>query len=141
MSQVLVNGVQYGWGNITCILYGSPVVGITKIDYKRTQAKENLYGAGRDVIGRGYGNFTYDGSIEMYLEEWVKIVKASASGDPLQTVPFTITVVYGGPGVVPIKDILFNVEFLENPLTSSQGDTSIKVTIPIIMSHISRAQN
>lgn len=140
MAKIMVDGIQYGWGNITVILFGSPVVGITKVEYKTTQKKENVYGFGRDVIGRGYGNFEYTGSIEIYLEEWVKIIKASATGDVLQIPPFSMSVVYGGVGVVPIKDILYNVEFLESPLTSSQGDTSIKVSIPIIFSGIDRAK-
>lgn len=139
MAQVMAMGVQYGWGNITAILFGSPLVGITKIEYKSTQKKDNLYGFGRDVVGRGYGNFEYTGSLEVYTEEWIKIIKASATGDPLQIPPFNITVVYAGTGVVPVRDVLYNVEFLENPLTSSQGDTSIKVTIPIIFSGMDRA--
>ena len=139
MAKVMIDGIQYGWGNITVILFGSPVIGITKVEYKTTQKKENIYGFGRDVIGRGYGNFEYTGSIEIYLEEWIKIINASPTGDALQIPPFNMTVLYSGVGVVPSKDKLYNCEFLESPLTSSQGDTSIKITIPIIFSGIDRA--
>ena len=44
MATPLINGVSYGWGNIQLVLFGVPVVGITKIDYKAKQTKENLYG-------------------------------------------------------------------------------------------------
>jgi hypothetical protein len=33
----LINGINYSWGNIKMILFGVPIIGITKIDYKRTQ--------------------------------------------------------------------------------------------------------
>jgi hypothetical protein len=120
------------------ILFGSPVVGITKIDYKQTQKKENLYGIGRDVVGRGYGNFEYSGSIELYIEEWKKIVQAAPNNSPLEIPYFTITISYGGAGVVPTQDILYNVEFLENPFMSNQGDTNIKVTVPILIGGLQR---
>jgi len=136
MAKVLVNGINYGWGNITMVLFNSPVIGITKIEYKTTQNKSNNYGLGRDVIGRGYGNFEYSGSIEIYYEEWMKIIAASATGDALQIPPFSITVLYSGTGVVPRKEILYNCEFLESPMVSNQGDTTIKVTIPIIFTGV-----
>ncbi len=138
MSLVLVNGVQYSWGSIKLVLFGSPVVGLTKIDYKTTQKKDNLYGFGRQPIGRGYGNFEYTGNLELYLDEWKKICQAAPGGDPLQIPRFNITVLYGDNGVTPFTDVLENVEFLENPLTSSQGDTSIKISIPLIIAGITR---
>ena len=50
---VLVNGVNYSWGNISVVLFGTPVVGILSIEYKRKQKKENNYGAGFEPISRG----------------------------------------------------------------------------------------
>lgn len=138
MAKIIAEGAVYNWGNVTLSLFGSPVIGISKIEYKTMQKKENIYGLGRDVIGRGYGNIEYSGSIEILLEEWIKIINASPNGDPLQIAPFNITVLYNGVGVLPKKDILYNCEFLESPLSTNQGDTSIKVTIPILMTGIER---
>lgn len=140
MSLVLVNGVQYSWGSVKMLINSQPVVGITRIEYKTTQRKENIYGVGRQPIGRGYGNFEYSGSIELYLEEWKAICNGSPNGDPLQAGAFDITVQYAeaGTAVIPFTDTLNNCEFLENPLTSSQGDTSIRVTIPILIAGITR---
>lgn len=138
MATPLINGVSYGWGNIQLVLFGVPVVGITKIDYKAKQNKENLYGAGYKPVSRGYGKYEYEGSIEIYTEEWKRIIAAAPSRDPLSIAPFDIEVVFAGNRVAPEKDSLKMCEFLENPLSSSEGDTSIKVTIPLIIGDIVR---
>jgi hypothetical protein len=135
---VLINGVAYDWGSISFVLFGQPLVGITKIDYKETQKKENLMGWGRKPVARGYGAFEYEGSIEVYVDEWKRIIAASPTRSPLEIPPFDIPVVYGGKGVLPTKDVLRAVEFLENPFTVGTGDTSIKVTIPLIIAAIDR---
>lgn len=135
---VLINGVTYDWGSISFVPFGVPMVGITKIDYKETQKKENLYGWGRKPIARGYGNFEYEGSIEVYLDEWKRIIAAAPSRSPLDIPPFDIPVVYSGKGTLPTRDILRAVEFMENPFTVGQGDTKILVTIPLIIAAIDR---
>jgi hypothetical protein len=138
MATPLINGVSYGWGNIQLVLFGVPVVGITKIDYKAKQTKENLYGAGYKPVSRGYGKYEYEGSIEIYTEEWKRIIAAAPNRDPLSIAPFDIEVVFAANRVAPNKDSLKMCEFLENPLSSSEGDTSIKVSIPLIIGDIVR---
>jgi hypothetical protein len=138
MATPLINGVSYGWGNITLVLFGVPVVGITKIDYKAKQVKENLYGAGYKPVSRGYGKYEYEGSIEIYTEEWKRIIASSPNRDPLSIAPFDINIVFGGNRVAVDSDVLKMCEFLENPLSSSEGDTSIKVSIPLIIGDIVR---
>lgn len=127
---------MYGWANVSFILFGVPVVGITKIDYKNKQKKENIYGAGTKVIGRGYGNEEPEGSIEIYTDVWKQIIANSPDRNPLKIPPFDIPVLFSGNGLQTQKDVLRGVEFLEDPLSTSQGDTSIKVTIPLIIADI-----
>ena len=138
MATPLINGVSYGWGNIQLVLFGVPVVGITKIDYKAKQTKENIYGSGYKPVSRGYGKYEYEGSIEIYTEEWKRIIAAAPGRDPLSIAPFDIEVVFAGNRVAPEKDSLKMCEFLENPLSVSEGDTSIKVSIPLIIGDIVR---
>jgi hypothetical protein len=138
MATPLINGVSYGWGNIKLVLFGVPVVGITKIDYKSKQTKENIYGSGYKPVSRGYGKYEYEGSIEIYTEEWKNIIRSSPNRDPLSISMFDIQVVFESDKVVFTTDTLKNCEFLENPLSVSEGDTSIKVTIPLIIGDILR---
>ena len=134
----LINGVSYAWGNITVMLFGVPVVGIVSLDYNAKQTKDNNYGAGVEPVSRGYGNKEYEGSIELYTEEWKRIIASSPNRDPLDIAPFNIEVVFGGLNVTPEKDILRSCEFKENPLASKQGDTKITVTIPLVIGKIER---
>jgi len=134
----VINGTAYAWGNVTLILFGKPVVGITKITYKSKQKKDNNYGLGVDPTSRGRGNKEYEGSITLYLDEWFRIIADSPTGDPLDIDPFDIPVVFGGSTLTARKDILRYVEFLENPMDTKQGDTNIPVEIPIIIGGIDR---
>lgn len=138
MSTPLINGVNYSWVNIKFVLFGLPVVGITKISYNSKQNKENNYGAGSKPISRGYGRYEYEGSIELMVDEWKRIISSSPGRDPLSIPPFDIQVLYGGTRVAPDKDVLKMVEFLENPLEGNEGDTKLLVTIPLIIADIQR---
>lgn len=135
---VLVNGANYSWNSVTLVLFGIPVKGITKISYKRSQVKENNYGWGPEPISRGYGNKEYEGSLELYIDEWKRIIAASPQRDPTQIPWFDIPVVFGGTRLLPDRDILRACEFLEDPLEANQGDTKLVVTVPLIIGKIDR---
>lgn len=139
----LINGQSYDWANITVSFLGSPISQITRIEYSSKQDKKDNYGWYNQPISRGYGNVTYSGSIELYLDVWRSICQAAPDGDPLSIPWFTISIAYGNlnqSNVVNCRDVLYNVEFLDNPMSANQGDTGLKVTIPIIFSAMERFQ-
>lgn len=138
MATPLINGINHSWANITVIGLGAPFIGITSIEYKSMQEKANNYGAGSKPISRGYGRVEYEGSIELYLDDWKRIIEASPNRDPLQITPFDIVVVFAGTGILTTTETLRSVEFLENPMTAAEGDTRLLVTIPIIIGDIER---
>ena len=134
----LINSVNYSWSNISLVLFGTPVVGILSIEYKRKQKKENNYGAGNQPVSRGYGMYEYEGSIEIYVDTWKAIIANSPGRDPLRIAPFDVPVTFGGTGVLAMKDVLRAVEFLEDPLSGKSGDTKLTVKIPLIIGGIDR---
>jgi hypothetical protein len=134
----LINGINYSWANITVVLFGVPVVGILKIDYKRKQKKENNFGWGQISVSRGYGNEECDGAIELYTDEWQRIVSVSPNRNPLKIPPFDIQVSFSGPGVATITHVLKAVEFMEDPFETKQGDTKMTVNIPLIIGDIQK---
>lgn len=138
MAAPLINGVNYSWANITFMPFGIPLVGITKLSYKRKQNKENNYGAGPYPVSRGYGNYEYEGSIEVYTDEWKRFIAAAPNRDPMQIAPSDMSVLFVNPRGGLDKDILKMVEFLEDPLDANQGDTKLLVTIPLIIGDIIR---
>jgi len=138
MATVLRNGINYSWGNITAIVLGQPLFGISKISYKSKQEKTNNYGAGNEPVSRGYGRTEYEASIEIFTDEWKRIIAASPDRNPLLIPAFDISVVFGGDGVLPSTEVLRACEFLENPLDASEGDTKLMITIPLIIAGIER---
>lgn len=135
----LINGINYSWANITLVLFGNPVFGVTKIKYNRKQKKENNYGFGPDPVSRGYGNKEYDASIELYQDEWKNIISASPSRDPFLIPPFDIQVVFGNiNGIGGDKDVLRSCEFTEDGFDANQGDTKLLFSVPLIVGLIDR---
>lgn len=138
MPTAIINGVNYSWSNVSLILFGTPVIGILAINYKRKQKKENNYGAGQQPVSRGYGNYEYEGDVELYLDVWKAIIAGSPNRDPLQITPFDIPVTFTGTGVTTTKDVLRSCEFMEDPLETKSGDTKMTVKIPLIIGGIDR---
>ena len=132
-----INGVQHSWANLQVVIAGRTVTGITKISYKDSQTMENIYGAGVRPVGRGYGRIECEGSITLHRDE-VEAVRASSDTGRLQDIaPFEIVVQFlpvGGSAVITHK--LRNVQFKEDGVEVSEGDTSNSVELPLIMSHI-----
>ena len=133
---MLVNGVNYSWCNIQFVLFGVVVTGIVKIDYKAKQEKTNNYGLGTKPVSRGYGNKSYEGTIDIYMEELRGIITASPAKDPLDIPMFDIVVLATGANVVPLNDILKDVEFMEDVFTAAQGDQKLVVSIPLVIGDI-----
>lgn len=134
----LVNGINFSWGNLSLVLFNSVVIGVTEVSYKKKQVKENNYGMGQQPVSRGYGNYEYEGSITMYLDEWKRIIKASPNNDPMAIAPNDIQICFAGSRILPNKDVLKMVEFLEDPMDAKQGDTKLMVTIPLVIGGIER---
>jgi len=132
----LVNGINYSWSEVKLVLFGLPVVGITKIQYARKQGKTNNYGVGSKPVSRGYENETYECTIEIYEDEWRKIIAASPFKDPLAVPPFSIQVICGGERTIPRIDVLEMCEFTDDAFSVSQGDAKILRNIPIIVGGI-----
>ena len=135
---MLINGVAYSWSSIVFTLFGVPVQGIVSIEYTRKQAKTNNYGAGAEPVSRGHGRKEYSGSIEIYLEEWKKIIAAAPNRSPLSIGWFDITVQYGNDIASLSKDILRACEFTDNPFEAKEGDTKLMVKLPLIVGQIER---
>lgn len=136
MTTPLINGVNYSWRDISFVLFGVPVVGITKISYKAKQKKDNNYGAGYDPISRGYGNKEYECSIEIYKDELNRIIAAAPNNDLLAISPFDVQVSYEKKDGTVVTDVLQACEFTEDSIDASQGDTKISVSLPFIIAGI-----
>ncbi|MGN7818782.1 hypothetical protein ACTJJB_01560 [Chitinophaga sp. 22536] len=132
----LINGVNYSWADIKLVLFGVPVIGITKISYKNKQTKTNNYGYGNQPVSRGYGQIEPEGSIDIYQDELRRIIAAAPNRDPLQIGMFDIPVIFGNSIANTSRDILRACEFTEEGVEAAQNDTKLIVSLPLIIGRI-----
>jgi|ERR1019366_323876 hypothetical protein len=129
-SLILKNGVVSGWANTTCVIGGVIITGIKSIDFGYSQKKENIYGQGKNPVGRGRGNNEFpDATIDILLEEWKALVLAAPNNDPTQIPMFSIPITYDN-GIPP--EILNNAEFTGVKQSKKQGDTANWVVVGIV---------
>ncbi len=134
--QPLINGREYGWGDISSIIGGVPVTGIVAVKYEEEQEKENVYGSGRNPVSRGYGRVKSTASITL-LGSSVMALKAQAPKGQLHRIaPFTIVVMYQPDNAPMVIHHLKNAEFLKTSFDWKEGDMKKEVELELIISHI-----
>jgi len=133
----MINNIMHSWASINVTIEGVPEVNITAIEYSDKEEIENIYGASRFPIGRGYGRVTASASITLHMESVESIRKSSITGRLQDIAPFDISVSYikaGGAQI--ITHVIKNCQFLENTYSSKEGDLKVEVTLPLLPSHI-----
>lgn len=132
----LINGKSYEWSDITCNILGVPVVGITSLEYSETQDSQNIFGAGRRPVSRGYGKIEPMAKITLLMEE-VENIQAVAPGGLLMDIPeFDIVVAFVDSSLTTRIHKIRNVRFKANSRSTNSGDASIPVELDLIVSHI-----
>ena len=109
--------------------FTQPLIGIKSISYEAIQKTDLNYGAGVYPISEAVGNYEYKAEIEVYLDEWNKIIAAAPNNDPIQIPRSDFQVVYGGSRVLAKADILRSVKFTNDPVMVKQNDGSIIVKL------------
>ena len=133
----LINGREYSWGDIVCLINGTNMTGITGLDYSDDQEVTENYGAGRYPVSRSKGRITSAGKITLYVSEVMALQKQAPNGRLQDIAPFDITVSYvPDDGGVVVTDRMRNCQFKKNERSWSEGDTSKTVDLDLAVSHI-----
>ncbi|MDD4394701.1 MAG: hypothetical protein PHQ33_02295 [Bacteroidales bacterium] len=133
----LINGIEYSWGDIVCMIGNMPITGITGIEYSDDQEVTDNYGAGRYPVSRSKGRITCAGKITLYASEVNALVKKTVNGRIQDLAAFDIIVSYiPDSGGVVVIDKLRNCQFKKNERSWSEGDTSKTVDLDLAISHI-----
>jgi len=136
----LVNGQAYSYADIIVTVLGSPLAGITAINYQDTQEVTENFGAGRFPTSRGLGKIESECSMSIDRAELNAILNA-ASGNRLQNIgEFDITVSYVPAGSAPVTDIIKNCRFKNTPSGAAEGDSNVIAELELAVSHIQWAQ-
>ena len=135
MALPLINGKAYDFVLITAVVLGVPLPSISNINYIEEQEKTNNFGLGNRPVSRGQGAIDASGSFDISMNDIEALRDAAPNGSLLQIPAFDIIVVYGNPQK-PVTHVLKNVEFTNDGVEASQGDTDIKRTFDIVISHV-----
>ena len=132
----LINGREYGWSDIVVNIGGVAVTGIRAVKYSEEMEKENVYGAGRNPVSRGYGRVKTTASITL-LSGTIMALKAKApNGQLFRIAPFNIVVNYQPDAGPMVTHVLKNCEFIKNEFDWKEGDMSKEIELELVISHI-----
>lgn len=131
----LINGQAYDFTQITVSILGVPTLGISALNYTEEQEKVNNFGTGNRPVSRGQGPIDASGSIEIAMNDVEALRDAAPDGSLLKIPAFDITVVFGNVQK-PVRHVLKNVEFTNDGVESTQGDTDLKRTFDLVISNI-----
>ncbi|KIO75952.1 hypothetical protein TH53_17985 [Pedobacter lusitanus] len=132
----LINGREYGWADIVVNIDAVPLTGIRAIKYEEAMEKENIYGAGRNPVSRGYGRISTTASITLLAGTVFSLKSGAPKGQLHRIAPFSITVNYQPEAGPLITHVLKNCEFKKNTFDWKEGDMSKEVELELIVSHV-----
>ena len=135
MSVPLINGKAYDYVGITAIVLGVPLPSISQINYTEEQEKTNNFGTGNRPVSRGKAAIEASASFEISMNDVEALRDVAPDGSLLLIPAFDIIIVYGNPQK-PITHVLKNCEFTNDGVETSQGDTDIKRTFDLVISHV-----
>lgn len=135
MSVPLINGKAYDYTQITVSILGSPLAGVSTINYTETQDKTNNYGTGNRPVSRGHGAIMCEASMEISMNDVERLRDASTDRSLLSLPAFDILILFIN-GVTTHKHVIKNCEFTSDGVETSQGDTDIKRSFSFTPSHI-----
>jgi len=125
-----------GWNNVTVVLFGRELEGITEIEYDDEYDDKLAYGMGEQPIGKESGNYEPKVGINFYVEEILAVQSKLPPGGHLRDIPdFSVVVEYEYQGRI-FKDIIEGVSFKGNTRASKQGEGKIMVKPPMLCTGI-----
>ena len=131
----LINGEAYAWASIETVILGVNLIGITALSYKDKETFEPIYGKGNKPIAMGAGPIEFEGSLTLLSDEVAALEAASPTGR-LQDIPAFNVIFSYQVGTKVLTHRLIACKFMENGRSSSQGDTSIPVELPLFVGDI-----
>ena len=135
MASSLINGKAYSWSEIVFSILDVPVAGVTAITYTGEQEKNNNMGSGDEPVSRGRGSKNYTGSIDLSMNTVEALRDVATNGDLLDLPMFNIVVSFLNTQGVQ-RHVLQNVEFVDDGVEASQGDTDINRSFGLIIGKI-----
>jgi hypothetical protein len=135
MAQPLINGRAYDYVDIQLSILGAEINGVTEINYTQEQEKANNFGTGAFPTSRGRAARDTSGSLGLSMNEVEALREVAPLGNLLDIGMFDIVIVFGNVQA-PQTHVVKNVEFIDDGVETTQGDTSINRVFAFVASHV-----
>ncbi|MCW3168910.1 hypothetical protein OMO38_10290 [Chryseobacterium sp. 09-1422] len=131
---------QYKWPDLSVVVGGRILEGITVVEYAEKREKDFLYGRGSKPHRVVSGNASYEGKISIWQSELEAMTRDAPNNDILLLEMEIIIAYVPSDGGQIVTDILKGVEFTEVKKGMTQGDKNMIVELPIIFTDVKRQQ-
>lgn len=124
---------QYGWKDISVVILGRTIEGITDVKVKRKTSKDFQMGRGNESQAIISGNQEVTGTITIHQSELQAIDVAIKATNPtldITKVSFDVVINYENGLGVAATDSIIGVEVEEYEKGMSQGDKMMNITMP-----------
>lgn len=131
---------QYKWSDISVVVGGRILEGITAVEYTKKREKDFLYGRGDDpheIVG---GNNSYEGKLSLWQSEVEAMIRDAPNKDILKLEIEIIVAYVPEDGGQIVTDILKKVQFTETKKGMSQGDKNMIVELPFMFTKLKNQQ-
>lgn len=130
---IYINNKEYAWGDITVVIFGRPLVGITGIEYKPKKAKEAKHGRGCNPKSIQHGRREYEGSLTIMQSELIALNQAARSKGykDVLDVDFDIVVTYEA-GLVVTVDKVCCASITDFNSGMKEGDAQAEISLPFV---------
>lgn len=124
------NSREYEWADVTVIIGGRDITGITGVKYTEKIERESIYAKGRNPHAIQSGNRSIEGEVTMLQSEYEALTEAGKGS--VLSLAVDIEVSYGNtPDPIKTKR-LEGVRFTEAAQELKQGDKHMEITLPFI---------
>lgn len=126
---------QYGWKDVSVVVLGRTIEGITDVKVKRMTNKERQYGRGNKTQHILSGNEEVSGSLTLLQDELDAINTAIRAVNPLLDITktsFDIVISYENSEGLSTTDTISGAQVEEYEKALAQGDTHMKIELPFI---------
>jgi hypothetical protein len=132
----LINGKSYEHADITMIILGVPMVGLTAVDYSEEAEITEVFATGRLAVSRTHGVVKATAKVTMLLEDVQNITNSISSGRLYDIPNFDIIVAFTDTDLIPVTHTIKNCKFKNNKISSSQGSDALTVELDIACTNI-----
>lgn len=135
MAAALINGTAYSYSQIIINIMNVPLNDITSVNYTEEQEKTNEAGIGELPVSRGRAGISASGSLEIGMTDVEALRDVAPKGKLVKLLPFDIIVTFVNAQRI-VSHTLEDVEFLDDGVETSGGDTRIARTFNLIIGNI-----